>query len=878
MEWAVNFFAVAVMFLLCVRCQAPASTSNKTTTITILVPERADILTSLGKRFTLATNNATHIRVRDVGWDGLWAELQFLARTGGALGTDGFPVDLAWVGTTWMGTFAVELGVLRPLTRFLERWNTRKGGRIMELDFVKGAEFSYRFNQVWYAVPFLSDVRVFLYRKDLYRAALGHDRPPATLDDVVRNTLAIRERLGLHNISGFNVAPASSYDFLFAPIWQGFGAKVVEPGAGPGHPPRCALTSEAFRAAAAFFVNLTRNGISLMTSDMDPTWSFAMGNGLHVNAHNWIWDGMLGVSPFAADRDARERNVGLALHPGGPAERHTFLGGSGLALLRGSPEPDAAWEFVMHVLDPASPAFSELIKADIPAFQSLLNQNNKVYFASAVSAAEIDNSPFAVPEEYPVKDFWYWGAINDAKLIDGVLESVLAGNASVEAATAKACAAMNDLIDRKWAQFLNRTCPTAATRAASPIPLGDACVVNATVAFPNRTEIIFVSLPRGARIALQALAGSLIVVAVALCALLLYHRGLANVRLSSPEFTAIVALGCVLAFASICLSDEAASGCMPWYWSICLGFTLVFGSIVVKLRRVHAIFFRARSASVTAIVKLRLRDRDLLLSLSVLVIYDLAILSAWQALAPSRPRLETSAVGGFSLVRVQTIRCAGPHTWVFLGLLSAVKLVTLVAATVLAAKTRNVALADMNESKLVGVAVYSVFFVVCLVVPAALVTARNPDNKLALFAITNTGILLATCAVLFLLLGSRVWLALFGQGQDAGPPAPQRGTLARTSSTTIPIPQALEKELEELRREREAMKRELETLGREREDIRRDREALDRERQAMALGALKLPDLELLDDDQTSKSQASPRTKSLNIPDAPDPFRKHMNF
>jgi hypothetical protein len=132
---------------------------------------------------------------------------------------------------------------------------------------------------------------------------------------------------------------------------------------------------------------------------------------------------------------------------------------------------------------------------------------------------------------------------------------------------------------------------------------------------------------------------------VALCALMtiglvvyMYvNRTYRVIQASSPTFLAIVALGAMVSYGGTFVSiwEPSVLYCSLYPWFKYIGFSLVFGALLVKTYRIQVIFTSKSKSQKNAPIK----DGSLLFRLALYVISWIILLTIYSSYAPIRPRV-----------------------------------------------------------------------------------------------------------------------------------------------------------------------------------------------------------------------------------------------
>jgi ABC-type phosphate transport system substrate-binding protein len=167
-------------------------------------------------------------------------------------------------------------------------------------------------------------------------------------------------------------------------------------------------------------------------------------------------------------------------------------------------------------------------------------------------------------------------------------------------------------------------------------------------------------LPLALRLFVALIAMSLTIFLLACCALFFAWRHTNTVKAGQPLFLGITAFGLILVLASGGLStldhqgatiNEAApvgqpgrypsldAGCRGQLWLYFLGSSLSFGAIVAKLWRVFVVMINPTMRDI------KMRSSSLLKYICVSVVFDVALLKPWTAVAPPFYRVMVFTAG-----------------------------------------------------------------------------------------------------------------------------------------------------------------------------------------------------------------------------------------
>jgi len=263
--------------------------------------------------------------------------------------------DVAQIGNTWLPEFRT-LGALEDLGPRVARSSVIAAKSyfpgIWETNLVEG---------VLCGVPWYVDTRVLFYRKDLLQAA-GVAAPPRTWiewHDVLRR-LKARAGPGRWAI----LLPTDEWA---QPVILGLqnGASLLTADGGDA-----AFRSPAFREAAAFYVDLFREGLAPAVANTQIAnlyQQFAAGDFAMYITGPWNLGEFRRRLP-ASLKDAWATAPLPAAgggEPGGPGV--SLAGGSSLVLFRSSKRSDDAWKLIEFLSEPAQQVRFYALAGDLPA-------------------------------------------------------------------------------------------------------------------------------------------------------------------------------------------------------------------------------------------------------------------------------------------------------------------------------------------------------------------------------------------------------------------------------------------------------------------------------------------------------------------------------
>ncbi|MFN8518420.1 MAG: sugar ABC transporter substrate-binding protein [Chloroflexota bacterium] len=190
-----------------------------------------------------------------------------------------------------------------------------------------------------YGLPFVVDLSVWMYNKELFRqAGLDPEQAPTTLADFVADAQAVA-KLG-NGVSGsfFGGNCGGCNVFTWWPIAWADGQAVMNPDGTESY-----LNSDENKAIYAAFRTMVEDGTILMPDSQNeagPTWTSYFGKGT------------VGIQPMPASltglaNDAlKDEDIGVASIKGVNGGESTFVGGDSIGVSKDSKVVDQAWNFL----------------------------------------------------------------------------------------------------------------------------------------------------------------------------------------------------------------------------------------------------------------------------------------------------------------------------------------------------------------------------------------------------------------------------------------------------------------------------------------------------------------------------------------------------
>jgi multiple sugar transport system substrate-binding protein len=338
--------------------------------------------------------------------------------------------DAAQLGNTWVAELAA-LGALAPLDARLVA-----APALARDDFFPGAWESNVVDGTTWGLPWYVDTRLLFYRSDLV-AATGAPWPPRSWDEWRQAMARLRQAGGDDRF-----ALLLPIDEWAQPVILGLqnGADLLREGGTRGH-----FRDPRFRRAMAFYVDLyaTRMAPPLNASGLVNLYQqFAEGYFAMVITGPWN----LGEFRRRIPAGQQDRWATAPLPPPAPGMAYpgaSIAGGSSLVLFRHAADPEAAWQWMQFLAEPAQQARFYEASGDLPARRSA--------WARTDLAADPKAAAFLVQLEHvvPLPKVPEWERI--ATLVAERAEQVMRGGSSLDAALAGLDADTDRILEkRRW--------------------------------------------------------------------------------------------------------------------------------------------------------------------------------------------------------------------------------------------------------------------------------------------------------------------------------------------------------------------------------------------------------------------------------------------
>jgi multiple sugar transport system substrate-binding protein len=289
-----------------------------------------------------------HVRVQQIPWSAAHEKL-LTAYVGDAM------PDVFQLGTTWVPEFAA-IGAAVPLDRQIAASTSVQAG-----DVFPGILEANRIDDATYGVPWYVDTRLLFYRTDLLAQA-GFEAPPADWPTWMAELNGVKRIVGPHNYA--ILLPVREWQPLVILALQR-GATLLREGDRYGD-----FRSAAFRAAFDFYLGMFRRALAPAQAEGQVA---NLYQDFAASFFAFYITGPWNIGEFSARLPASmaerwDTAPMPAPEPGQPGI--SIAGGASLALSRRARDPDAAWQFIEYLAEPATQIEFYRRTGDLPARRS----------------------------------------------------------------------------------------------------------------------------------------------------------------------------------------------------------------------------------------------------------------------------------------------------------------------------------------------------------------------------------------------------------------------------------------------------------------------------------------------------------------------------
>lgn len=397
---------------------ASSGGNGKTLTVWIMEgtnPDATPFFKEVSAAFKKKTGAKVHVEYQQ------WATAQKKFTTAIEGGESQVP-DVAEVGTTWIPQFAETGGLVDVSDKVKEAG--------LDHDLVAGLADAGTLNGKQYGMPWYAGVRGLLYRKDIF--AKYHLKAPTTWKELRDTAKVLKEKEP--GMTAFPVAGGA--EMFAAPFVWGAGGDLAKMEGGKW---KSTINSPESVRGITFYTDLARkDGVSPAKAN---TWTekevatdFQKGKVAMTISGNWTPKAFVEAAPGLKGKLAAAPIPG---ENGGMSK--SFLGGSYLSTFKGKNQ-DLAWQFVRMV---TTGKFATKWAEQTDYFPG---QN------SLLKSVQAENDPLVAPFAKQMTEAGAtvpktpaYGKIQAAQVIPKMVQSILTGKQSVQAAADQAAQEMDKI-------------------------------------------------------------------------------------------------------------------------------------------------------------------------------------------------------------------------------------------------------------------------------------------------------------------------------------------------------------------------------------------------------------------------------------------------
>ncbi|MEP7003253.1 MAG: ABC transporter substrate-binding protein [Chloroflexota bacterium] len=335
-----------------------------------------------------------------------------------------------------------QSGETVPIQAFIDR------DKFSTTDFEPAVLNYYKYQDQLQSMPWNASSSILLYNKDAFKAAgLDPEKPPLTFSEVADAAKKLTKKDASGQTTQYGFGP-SIYGWLFEQLMATSGASYCDNGNGRDNRANKVVWNGAEGKAILDWWKAGVDGGYFLNPGID--------NAGASNAFNAGKTAMY-IESSASLRgsvNTAKFQVGTGLYPrpdGKPATGGNIIGGASLYILKSRPAPEqqAAWEFIKYAMTAPVQAQWNLDTGYYPVVKAAYNEQaakdwSAKYPQFTTAVNQIRNSP-----QNRATNGCVLGVMPQARArTQKMIESVLLGQATSQAALDAAVADMNDQIDK----------------------------------------------------------------------------------------------------------------------------------------------------------------------------------------------------------------------------------------------------------------------------------------------------------------------------------------------------------------------------------------------------------------------------------------------
>jgi len=227
------------------------------------------------------------------------------------------------------------------------------------------------------------------------------------------------------------------------------------------------------------------------------------------------------------------------------------------------------------------------------------------------------------------------------------------------------------------------------------------------------------------------------VTAVTICGVWLwFFRHSPQVQVAQPFFLFFVLLGCLISTSTILPmaqenldssniddNDSIHTACMaiPWLYSV--GFSITFGSLFAKIRRIYVLFRAAVDMR-----RIRISIPETVGMIGGVLLLDVTVLTVWTLVDPLQWQRNILTTDKYQNPLTSEGYCTSHHWMIFAGIIASLHLSLLGFASWLCYKARDIP-SKFNEGKMVAIAMFSNLQIFIIGLPVLIILGSDPKSS-----------------------------------------------------------------------------------------------------------------------------------------------------
>ena len=236
-------------------------------------------------------------------------------------------------------------------------------------------------------------------------------------------------------------------------------------------------------------------------------------------------------------------------------------------------------------------------------------------------------------------------------------------------------------------------------------------------------------IPPALKITAYSLYSVLVIVILIMFCWLHRNKDTAQVKSYQPFFLKLVLVGSLISSSAIIVigieseTHVPSFVCMlgPWLYSI--GFSIVFGTLFAKLRRVHLIFQKS-----SRMLRISITIKETLIKIGIILLVDILLLTVWSIVDPMHWVRHVTIEDKYGDPLSSQAGCTCNKPWIWLALLGALHLSLLVMSSYMCYEARNIS-TRYSEAKYLRTTIFLNTEIYMIGIPVIIITREDPKAR-----------------------------------------------------------------------------------------------------------------------------------------------------